>query len=61
MIQCPKCGSQAREERWVTSTLVYYTPIYDENGVNTNPDRNAITTLWECRSCGEKYETKGTE
>ena len=37
------------------STLVAYIPIYDENGVNTNPDRNTTTSNLECLSCGKRW------
>ena len=36
-------------------TLVYYMPIYDKNGVNTNPDRNITTTNYYCINCLKQY------
>ena len=41
-----------------SSTLAYYPPIYDKNGVNTNPDRNISTFRIECLTCGKMW--KGT-
>lgn len=36
-------------------TLAYYIPIYDKNGVNTNPDRNITTTKYYCINCQKQY------
>lgn len=58
MIQCPKCGSQARIQGISTVTAAYYAPVYDENGINVNPDRNVTTTQWTCTKCGTNYTTK---
>jgi hypothetical protein len=38
-----------------TSTLVYYIPTYDKNGVNINPDRNTTTFTVECIVCNTKW------
>ena len=37
------------------STLVAYIPIYDKNGVNTNPDANTTTSKINCLSCGKMW------
>lgn len=58
VIKCPKCGSQARIQGISMRTAAYYVPVYDENGVNVNPDRNITTTSWTCAKCGENYTTK---
>ena len=42
----------------VMSTLAYYIPTYDKNGVNINPDRNTTTFIVECIICKQKW--KGT-
>lgn len=42
----------------VMSTLAYYIPTYDKNGVNINPDRNTTTFIVECIVCKAKW--KGT-
>ena len=34
-----------------STTLLYYPPIYDEEGINQNPDRNKITTQVMCTVC----------
>jgi hypothetical protein len=36
-------------------TAMYYPPIYDENGVNTNPDGNITTTYYTCLNCNKMY------
>lgn len=38
-----------------SSTLVYYPPIYDKDGINTNPDRNIVTTKIDCTVCSKKF------
>lgn len=37
------------------STLAYYQPIYDKNGVNINPDMNTRTDYIDCLICGKKW------
>jgi hypothetical protein len=41
-----------------STTLAYYQPIYDKNGVNTNPDRNTTNFGVECFTCGKMWEGK---
>jgi ribosomal protein L37AE/L43A len=57
---CPKCNKPTyRTIGMAITTTAYYPPIYDKNGVNTNPDRNKTKTLWKCLECGnEWYEEK---
>jgi len=58
--QCPYCKKPTRRSGGMTSiTAAYYQPIYDENGNNTNPDRNTITSSWECLECNKNYSTVG--
>ena len=40
------------------TTLAYYQPIYDKNGLNTNPDRNTTTFEVSCGSCGRMWVGK---
>ncbi len=40
------------------TTLAYYQPIYDKNGVNINPDRNTTTFEVSCGSCGRMWVGK---
>jgi hypothetical protein len=41
-----------------STTLVAYIPIYDKNGVNTNPDRNTTTFKVNCLTCGKMWVGK---
>ena len=38
-----------------SSTCVYYPPIYNKYGENTNPDKNRRSTPHECLSCGDTW------
>ncbi len=58
--QCPYCEKPTRRTGGVsTITCAYYPPIYDENGINTNPDRNTATSDWKCLECEQIYSTSG--
>ncbi len=56
-MKCPnKCGNQmVTPDGPGFTTLVYYPPIYNELGVNTNLDRNTITSSWKCLNCGCRW------
>jgi ssDNA-binding Zn-finger/Zn-ribbon topoisomerase 1 len=51
---CPKCKKPTKitEISAALTTLVYYPPIYDENGININPDANKTTRNYRCLECG---------
>lgn len=58
--QCPYCEKPTlRSSGYSTVTCMYYPPCYDENGVNTNPDRNTVTSHWHCNECQKDYTTSG--
>jgi len=57
--QCPHCEKPTKRIGGGTITCAYYPPIYDENGNNTNPDRNTITSEYQCLECNNKYSTSG--
>jgi hypothetical protein len=58
--QCPYCEKPThRSEGMRMTTAMYYPPVYDENGVNTNPDRNTTTTHWKCLECNQDYVVAG--
>lgn len=40
------------------TTLVGFIPIYDKNGVNTNPDGNVTTQYISCQTCKKNWITK---
>ena len=53
---CPMCKKPTQRVEGVSSrTCVYYTPIYDKFGINTNPDMNKTTTDWYCSECGHNW------
>ena len=53
---CPHCSKPTkREDRGRFVTASYYPPIYDENGVNTNPDKNIHTKVYKCIECQQVY------
>jgi hypothetical protein len=37
---------------------MYFQPVYDKNGVNTNPDANTTTFKVKCLSCGRMWVGK---
>ena len=39
-----------------SQTCAYYAPQYNEDGVNTNPDRNTTTTVYKCSKCGTQWD-----
>lgn len=43
-----------------STTLAYYAPIYDKNGVNVNPDRNTTYSDISCVTCSRKWKTQTT-
>lgn len=58
--QCPYCEKPTKRTGGAGSvTCMYFPPIYDENGHNTNPDRNTTTSYWECLECKKNYSTVG--
>lgn len=58
--QCPHCKKPTKRTGGAGSvTCVYYPPMYDENGKNTNPDKNTITSQWHCCECKKDYSTAG--
>jgi len=58
--QCPNCDKPIMRTGGVTTTTcIYFPPRYDENGVNTNPDRNKSTSSWYCEECKEPYTVTG--
>lgn len=59
-IQCER--KEANECRFQhlggSTTLVYYLPIYDAHGVNTNPDMNTTSFSVRCFTCGRNWMGK---
>lgn len=58
--QCPYCKKPTKRTGVGGSvTCMYFLPVYDEHGNNTNPDRNTRTSGWECFECKKHYTTAG--
>lgn len=59
---CPYCKVPTnRTYNGSSRTLAYYTPRYDENGVNQNPDRNKSTDSYKCLKCNQFFSVVGNE
>lgn len=58
VIKCPYCNESYYQEGFTFMTDVYYPPIY-KDGVNINPDRNAVTIICHCLSCGKDFFISG--
>ena len=57
---CPHCQKPTQRSGGTGSTtLTYFHPVYDETGVNINPDRNTTTTQWHCHECQKDYAISG--
>jgi hypothetical protein len=57
---CPYCKKPTKRTGGCESiTAMYFPPVYDENGNNTNPDRNIRTSNWKCFECENEYTTVG--
>ena len=53
---CPNGGVGCRvTEGMGTTTLAFYQPVYNEFGVNNNPDMNTTTIPLSCSTCGRKF------
>lgn len=38
------------------TTAMHYSPVYNKDGVNMNPDRNSTTQNVRCLSCGKNWK-----
>lgn len=57
---CPYCQKPTRRQEGMSmSTCLAFIPTYDENGINTNPDRNNVTTDYECLGCDKVFSIHG--
>jgi hypothetical protein len=54
MPECPREDCQFAESMTMT-TCAYYSPVYDKNGVNINPDGNTTTFTLTCYKCGKMW------
>lgn len=53
------CENPTYKQGITTTTSAYYEPVYDENGVNINPDRNTTYTSFHCTKCGKAWHVSG--
>ena len=56
--KCPKGCKGIVYELGGSSTLMCYTPFYDENGKKHYHDDNETWTEWECDVCHHHWTTK---
>lgn len=52
---CMRDDCMITEDGPSTRTCAYYAPIYNKQGVNTNPDMNISTHPRRCLSCGKSW------
>lgn len=55
-ILCPDCKKPTKRQ-FIScgTTLVCYIPIFDEEGVNINPDKNKKIFIYKCLDCNKEY------
>ena len=53
--ECPREDCKFTIFGGSTRTCMYFQPIYDKNGVNTNPDANTTIFKVNCLSCGKMW------
>lgn len=59
--QCPYCRvPTTRVQGYTTKTQTDFPPIYDEEGVNINPNKNTATTNYSCNTCNKHYSVIGS-
>lgn len=52
------CDKECRFTKGLSmTTMAYYPPVYDKNGVNVNPDGNTTTCTVTCSTCNKKWTT----
>ena len=53
----PGCEGECRfqEKGPMMTTCMYYPPVYDKHGNNTNPDGNITSGALSCLTCGKKW------
>lgn len=58
--QCPHCNIPTIRVRGMSSrTAAYYAPTYNEKGENINPDKNTMTTHYQCLNCNSHFAISG--
>lgn len=54
-IECPVCKQKRIIETYSETTTLYCPPVYDENGVQVNRNKNRTTTYYRCAKCGNEF------
>lgn len=54
-LTCDCDGDCLIEQGYTMSTMAYYPPVYNKDGVNINPDRNSHATNYSCRTCNRRW------
>ena len=58
--QCPYCEKPTqRKSLGASKTLLFFTPTFNKEGVNKNPDINTIKQGYKCQECLNNYGIKG--
>jgi len=52
---CSRDDCMITEDGPGNTTMAYYPPVYNKEGVNTNPDMNITTRPQRCLSCGKSW------
>ena len=58
--RCPECKKNHFRDSVATTTLLFYQKIF-KDGVNINPDKNAISFVRDCLECGTSFAISGNE
>ena len=54
----PSCKLECRfSTSFGITTAAFYTPVYDNAGVNTNPDMNITSTTVNCSVCNKSWSS----
>ena len=54
----PSCKLECRfSTSFSITTAAFYTPVYDNAGVNTNPDMNITSTTVNCSVCNKSWSS----
>jgi hypothetical protein len=57
---CPFCKvGTDRMSYPASTTCMHFPPNYNAKGINTNPDRNIRTQMFQCRECLKSYLIRG--
>lgn len=53
----PTCEKECRFQYGIsTTTCMYFPPVFDKHGNNTNPDGNITSGTVKCSTCGHEWQ-----